>query len=521
MGPKAAKKKYIIGSRGSLLALTQTNAIKKELEEATGLTFEVEVIKTQGDLQTQKPLWELKGENFFTRELDEALMSKKVDLVVHSFKDLGGKRPEEIALAAVPKRNFPHDILLIKKETLENLADIKKMVIGTSSPRRITLSQKLLPKLFPFGKRIQFETAMLRGNVNTRLQKLQEGEYDAIILALAGLERLASSPESKKELQTLIEDLDFMLLPVSEFTPAAAQGALAIECLKKNKELLEKIELISHEQSKEEALKEKDLFAYYGGGCHQAVGVHVRSHPQGHLEIHRGEKEGEEILKTEFISKKPKTRSSDFSDAKAFIGLPLSKAKEDQFIYDEISIKEYIRRAPAALDAHFLVTSNHCIGMLKKVYQSGSVWAAGVKTMMTLADEKFWVNGCADFTGAKEIEGFTRSKFLRLLMANDLDWRVLTAHGSQSHFAPTISCYKRKWKKATSAYKKKIANCQAFFWTSYPQYEAFLQEFPELKEAKHACGLGKTFEEFSKNKIKVVPFASHEEFKEWFYEQTK
>lgn len=526
MGPKGSKKKYIIGSRGSLLALTQTHAVKKELETATGLEFDVEVIKTQGDIQTNKPLWQLKGENFFTRELDEALLAGDVDLVVHSFKDLGGIRPEGITLAAVPKRNYPNDILLIKKETLQSLPEMKKMIIGTSSPRRIYLVEKLLHKLIPYGKKIKFETAMLRGNVNTRLQKLQNGEFDAIILALAGLERLASSPESKKELKNLTEELDFMLLPVSEFTPAAAQGALALECLKKNKTLLEKIALISDESSKKEALREKELFAYYGGGCHQAVGVHVRSHPQGQMEIHRGIKGEKEISQTEFISSKKKTeiKVSKDSSLKAFIGLPPSKAlkeEKDTFLYDEISIKEYIKRSPAALDAHFLVTSNHCVGMLKKVYNSGTVWTSGVKTMMTLAEEKFWVNGCADFAGVKEIENFSRSKFLRMLIDSECEWRVLTSHGADSNFAPTISCYKRKWKKATNIYKKKIQNCEAFYWTSFPQYEAFIKEFPEIEEAKHACGLGKTLDEFNKSKIKVIPFASHEEFKEWFYEQTK
>ena len=512
------KKKYIIGSRGSLLALTQTNSIRQELIKATGLEFEIEVIKTQGDLQTEKPLWQLKGENFFTRELDEALINKKVDLVVHSFKDLGGTRPEEIALAAVPKRSFPNDILLIKKDTLAKLPEMTKFVIGTSSPRRIYLSHKLLPKLLPFGKRLTIETTLLRGNVNTRLQKLVNGDFDAILLALAGLERLSSSSESLEEIKKLVHDLDFMLMPVSEFTPAAAQGALAIECLKSNSELLEKIQLISDEASRQEALREKFLFSHYGGGCHQAVGVHVRSHPLGQVEIHRGEKEGTIISRTLFQTQRAKPLHKV---SQVFIGLPSSKASLDDIIYDEISLKEYIRHSPNPNDGHFLVTSNHCISMLKKVYQSGTIWSAGIKTMMTLAQENIWVNGCADFTGAREIETFAKSNFLNLLLDRELPWQVLTAEGSHSTFAKTISCYKRSWKKPNIAYRQKIEACSVFYWTSFPQYQAFLQEFPHVQNATHACGLGKTYDEFSKNNIAVTPFASIEEFKEWFYEQAK
>lgn len=514
----ALKNKYIIGSRGSLLALTQTEAVRQDLIKATGLEFEIEIIKTQGDLQVEKPLWQLKGENFFTRELDEALINQKIDLVVHSFKDLGGLRPDEIALAAVPKRNFPHDILLIKKETLARLPEMTKMVIGTSSPRRIYLARKLLPQLLPFGKRLTFETTLLRGNVNTRLQKLINGDFDAVLLALAGLERLASNPESLQEIKKLVADLDFMLMPVSEFTPAAAQGALAIECLKSNTELLEKINLISDEDSKQEALREKHLFSFYGGGCHQAVGVHVRSHPLGQIEIHRGEKEGTSISKTIFQSQrtKPLTKINQ-----AFIGLPNNRANLEGIIYDDISAKEYIKRSIDPTERHFFVTSNHCVGMLKKIYLSGSIWAAGIKTMQTLAQENFWVNGCADFTGSKEIELLTKSNFLKLLIDQNLSWRVLTAEGSQSRFAETIACYKRLWKKPSASYRQKVENCSCFYWTSFQQYQIFMQEFPHIKTAIHACGLGKTYDEFNKNNTAVTPFASIEEFKDWFYEQTK
>src|SRR5690606_23196982 len=126
---------FKIGTRGSLLALTQCTLIKNLIEEKTGAKFELEVIKTQGDQITDRPLWQLEGKDFFTKELDESLLAGKIDLVVHSYKDLGSERPDDIELAVISKRSFAHDILLIKKETIAKLNEKEEIVVGTSSPR--------------------------------------------------------------------------------------------------------------------------------------------------------------------------------------------------------------------------------------------------------------------------------------------------------------------------------------------------------------------------------------------------
>ena len=145
--PNLNQKIYKIGTRGSLLALTQCNQIKDQLEILTGDKFELEVIKTQGDLITNAPLWQLDGKDFFTKELDEALLSGKVDLVVHSYKDLGSVRPEGIQLAAVTKRTFAQDILLIKKQTIPLIERKSEFVVGTSSPRRMVNLERSLSDL--------------------------------------------------------------------------------------------------------------------------------------------------------------------------------------------------------------------------------------------------------------------------------------------------------------------------------------------------------------------------------------
>ncbi len=221
---------YKIGTRGSLLALTQCGQVKDQLEKITGDTFELVVIKTQGDIIQNAPLWQLDGKDFFTKELDEALLSGAVDLVVHSYKDLGSVRPEGITLAAVTKRTFAHDVLLIKNETIPTIATKKEFIVGTSSPRRIVNIEKYLKDYLPSAASdLSVKTKMLRGNVNTRIQKLVDGEFDAIVLALPGIERLALTAESNKELTRLLKNVNFMVLPQSQFPSSASQGALGIE----------------------------------------------------------------------------------------------------------------------------------------------------------------------------------------------------------------------------------------------------------------------------------------------------
>ena len=174
---------YKIGTRGSLLAVTQSTLIKNELERISGEKFELVLIQTQGDQITNKPLWQLEGKDFFTKELDEALLNESVDFVIHSYKDLGSERPEGIKLAAVTERRFAHDILLMPKQIIKDLKDWKgDLVIGTSSPRRIVNLTASLKKYLPYLKNqdtiIRCET--LRGNVNTRIKNMFCGIFKQI-----------------------------------------------------------------------------------------------------------------------------------------------------------------------------------------------------------------------------------------------------------------------------------------------------------------------------------------------------
>jgi hydroxymethylbilane synthase len=503
-------KKFVIGTRGSLLALTQTGLVKKELEEKTGNEFELKIIKTQGDQNTSVPLWQMEGKDFFTKELDEALLKEEVDLVVHSYKDLGSDRPEGIQLGAIGKRYYANDVLLIAKDTIKKLPSLDKIIIGTSSPRRIVNIESSLKTFLPAVKENTIvKCEMLRGNVNTRVQKLRDGNYHAIILAHAGLERLAHGEESLIELKRLIEGLDFMILPQSEFPSSASQGALGIECLSSRKDVQDVLSHIHDEATHEEVRKEREEFQKYGGGCHLAVGIHVTKVGEDFLYYQKGEVDNTKV-NSRYINNPENIPFSKVTNA--FLGLPKNKisSPKQNLVYDEL-----IEKVPQKLELDnnhaYFVTSSYAISSVKNI--SGFIFASGNKTWKQMAKEGIWVNGSSDSLGHEVIENLKNSKFLQLFY-NNCQWIVLTHKDSQSNVGETKGCYERKTLDISDEYKKQIADCPLYYWTSYNQFETFSKVIPEVtnKEKVHCCGLGKTKDEFIKNKIKVNLIADMNQF---------
>jgi len=506
------KKKYIIGTRGSLLALTQCGQIKEELERVTGDEFELKVIKTQGDQIVDKPLWQLEGKDFFTKELDAELLEKKIDLVVHSYKDLGSDRPEGIELAAITKRDYAQDILLIKKDKISKLNEMNELIVGTSSPRRIVNIESQLSKFIPNGKNITVKTKMLRGNVNTRIGKLVEDQYDAIVLAFPGIERLAITQKSRVELEALLKDLTFMVMPQSVFPSAASQGALGIECLSQrddNGELLEKLRRVQDKDTVSEVSRERQAFAGYGGGCHLAVGINVMKAGDYYLHVHKGQVDDKEITETHLEGSFPNPNSKN----KAFIGLPAHKLKDEPFTPCWM-LEKTSQELEALPQGDTLVSSSYGIENISKA--SGAVYTAGTKTWMALAEKGHWVNASCDSLGEGYLENIRKSKTLEIMLGSDRSLNILTNEDSTSPYGTVIGVYKKDVIGLTNEQRDALIACDVLYWTSFSQYKAYIEQYPEMAEKFHCCGLGKTFESFKAAQVKVRPFSSITEFKKWF-----
>ncbi len=248
----------ILGTRGSQLALWQANFIKQILISKFNCKSEIKVIKTTGDKMDDVSFDKLEGKGFFTKELEDALLVKDVDLVVHSLKDLMTTQPDGLKLGAVGFRADRREVLLINKEKFEdgNLIPVKDgSVIGTSSARRKCQITYHAPSL---------EIKDMRGNVPTRVKKLRDGLYDAIIIAAAGIDRL--------ELD--LSDLEIIRMDPDKFLPAPAQGVLGIQ-IRDNDQKTESIigQLNSPEVALETSL-ERGLLAKFDAGCTLPLGVY-------------------------------------------------------------------------------------------------------------------------------------------------------------------------------------------------------------------------------------------------------
>lgn len=248
--------KIIIGTRGSLLALWQANFIKDELQKRFGLDSELKIIKTTGDKILDAPLAKIGGKGLFTKELEEMLLSGSITLAVHSLKDVPVTLHDDLVLAAITKREDVRDCFVSY-----NFQDISSLPhnakVGTTSLRR-TMQLKYM--------RDDLDTISLRGNVQTRLQKLKNNEFDAIILAKAGLNRL--------NLDT--KDINFINpLDTSLMIPAMGQGALGIEC-KRDCEILPYLRQLNDEISSIECGFEREFIRLLDGGCQVPIGVHAR-----------------------------------------------------------------------------------------------------------------------------------------------------------------------------------------------------------------------------------------------------
>ncbi|MBW4643868.1 MAG: hydroxymethylbilane synthase [Goleter apudmare HA4340-LM2] len=246
-----------IGSRKSQLALVQTYWVQEQLQKSfPDISFEVHTMSTQGDKILDVALAKIGDKGLFTKELELGMINQEIDFAVHSLKDLPTNLPEGLTLAAITERENPADALVLhekyKGQQIDTLPE--GAVIGTSSLRRLAQLRHKFP---------HFTFKDVRGNLNTRMAKLDAGEYDALILAVAGLERLGMS------------DRVHQILPKEISLHAVGQGALGIECRADDTELISLLKVIEHPQTRDRCLAERAFLRDLEGGCQVPIGVNT------------------------------------------------------------------------------------------------------------------------------------------------------------------------------------------------------------------------------------------------------
>lgn len=314
-----------IGTRGSDLALWQANFVKDSLA-AINIRAELKIIKTQGDRILNLSFDKLEGKGFFTKELEDELLAGTIDLAVHSHKDLPTENPPGLIIAAVSEREDPSELLLILKDCVDvhqKLSLKYGAIVGTSSNRR---------KAQLLAHRPDLEIQDLRGNVPTRIQKLRNESYDAIMIAKAGVSRLGLD----------LSDLHVETLTPNELIPAPAQGVLAIQIRESDVELFNSLQALNHLHVAEELAVERTVLKLFGGGCHLPLGCYCRKE-DGKFQVFTSKAdEGDDFPDRLFV------------EAESTEGLPeriVAKFAKDRklplsvFITRELSEQSYFRRA--------------------------------------------------------------------------------------------------------------------------------------------------------------------------------
>lgn len=318
-------RKLIIGTRGSELALWQANYIKGRLEES-GFEADLKIIKTQGDNIQHIRLDKLEGKGFFTKELEEELLAGTIDIAVHSHKDLPTVNPPGLIIAAVSEREDPSELLLILKDCVDSKKKLSvkhNATVGTSSNRRRAQLLSLRPDL---------EIEDLRGNINTRIQKLRDEQYDAIMLAKAGVERINID----------LSEFHIEEINPTEIIPAPAQGVLAVQIRESDEELNKILSTINDPEVEKVIGVERKVLNLFEGGCHMPLGCYCR-YIDGKYEVWTSKAETGSDFPDRFFISAPDTEGLAERILAAFN--TNKKLPETVFISRDINEQSYLYRA--------------------------------------------------------------------------------------------------------------------------------------------------------------------------------
>jgi hydroxymethylbilane synthase len=462
-----------ISSRKSDLARLQSFLVGEALMASVDVKINYHFKESLGDINLTDPLWQIPQKGVFTEDFTQDLLQQNTDMVVHSWKDLPTEKKESLQIAATLPRADQRDLLLVKKTSLNRVLESKKIRLYSSSPRRFYNVEPFLKSCFPLGlDEIYFES--VRGNIPTRLNKLVAAEnIDGLILAKAALDRLllTTVPElepTKKIIGTILHQMNWMVLPLSENPNAAAQGAIAIEINSKNSEVMHLLQKINDPETFHCAEKERFVLSSYGGGCHQKIGIAYLKHPYGHVQFLKGLTDAGVILNQKHLIHP----AQDKVKHKFSSELIWSDSNSNKY-FDRVDLNWNVSSQQPA----FFVSKASCVKAAHvNQFKDSIVWTAGLATWKKMAELGIWVNGTQDGLGEH-----TPMK-LNALIHPDTEWHKL----SHADSGDGISCYKL----VRNEKKFNFENKECFFWNSASLFLAAAKEHPSILEKIHCCGPG-------------------------------
>jgi len=499
-----------LGTRRSPLAKTQSQMVATLIEQKNpDCKVELVGIETQGDRILDVPLSQIEGKEFFVKELDTALINGEVDLSVHSLKDLSTERPSGIQLAAIPAREDPRDVLIFNHHALDRLLSGEPLLIGTSSPRRLHNLSDFLKVGLPrnSSSSASFKFVEIRGNVHTRLSRIHEpmGQpkyLDGVVLALAGLSRLADFGGTKDSILGLLTNVRWMIPPLSQNPSSPGQGALAVECREDDDEAFKLIRSIHDDVASNHISQERELMAEWGGGCHQRFGITVVDVPRlGSVMFKKGVRSnGTEVDGMSWD--KPDQKIFGVNDRVKWDGM---KHKPKRV---ELEGNNSINNA-----ALFIAHTNASNHIDSSILNKSRVWCSGKSSWEKLAQRGVWVEGCADGFGFDFIRPLLAKNILSLPKLKE--WGVFTHLKASDDWeeCDVIPQYDVTY-LITDEDKEQLGQAGVVFWSSGYQFDTYSKFVSN--QAIHCCGSGKTAQHLSENlKQDFYPFPSYESWVEF------
>jgi hydroxymethylbilane synthase len=364
---------FKIVCRGSRLSLAQADIVKRKLL-VFDPTMQLEIVikETQGDLNQSVPLQELEGKDFFTKDIQDFLLIGQADFAVHSLKDVSGDFFNGNHFALI-ERDDPRDVAVFNNDVFDKVSKGLKLKVGTSSPRRATMATDFLLKTLPRvnEQEVNVEAVAIRGNVDTRLQKLTNGDYDGIILACAGLNRLLQADQGKY-VEGLLKEKVIMILPLLHCPPAPGQGAIVAETSPSNVDAVKILQAINDKQLAQAVVMERKIAQQYGSGCHQQFGaVHINNGDHRFIYAAGKDKEGNSF--TEIFSEDGIATLRKQNPVAVDSGHPLFAQQNIQLIANQSELMDATKR----------------------------IWVAKTETWFELAKMGFWIEGSLEGLGSK------------------------------------------------------------------------------------------------------------------------
>lgn len=482
-----------IASRRSDLARIQAYQVGDTLQAAhPQIEINYSLHESLGDRNQNDPLWQMPEKGVFTQDFREGLLRGEFDLVVHSWKDLAIDEDPETEIAATLPRADARDVLLVREEGWSAVERSGVMTILTSSPRRSYNLDSFLRDALP-AKLRELKFVDVRGNVPTRVRKLFDLEVDGLIVAKAALDRLLEAKQSEfavtqTELRRFLSRCLWMVLPLRQNPSAPAQGALAMEIVRRRADMRELLAPLNCGETFAAVIREREILRSYGGGCHQKIGVSVLRRPYGEITFLKGLTDNGQALDVCSLNA-IRPRPPKIAKEKMW---PLSAADSDWFSRERIPAN-----LPQEASALWIVKAD---AYDWSPSQGQIVWTSGLQTWKKLAQRGNWVNGCAESLGEQEPPN------LDTLAGRNLNWLKLThTEGYDEGALPTVATYRLVPNNKNVDLKGKTY----FFWKSGSSFEQALSLNPWIKSMTHFCGPGNTQRILERNRTQPHVFLDH------------